>query len=75
MKRILVGAMFTLPLIATATLSKPASALEINVNPQIHRSADRPTYQERYERREWTPRHYEERNHRRVFVPGHYEER
>jgi len=75
MKRMIAGAMFVLPLIATSVLSKPASALEVNVNPQIHRYSDRPTYAQRYEQREWTPRHYEYRNQRRVFVPGHYEDR
>ena len=69
MKRILVGAMFTLPLIATA-LSKPASALE--VNPQVHRYPDGATYAQRYARRVWVPGHYEYRYHRRYWVPGHY---
>ena len=74
MKRMIAGAMFVLPLIATSVLSKPASAAEV-FNPQFHRYPDRPTYARAYEQREWTPRHYEYRNQRRVFVPGHYEDR
>ena len=71
MKRIIVGAMFALPLIATS-LSKPASALEVLINPQVHRYPDRPTYNQRHERREWIAGHYEYRDHRRYWTPGHY---
>jgi hypothetical protein len=81
MKRILVGAMFTLPLIATA-LSKPASALEVNNNPQLSKAVGQPEYIAQYDGRYQQPDggRYREQDRgryqqRRTWVPGHYEYR
>ncbi|MGI8500487.1 MAG: hypothetical protein ACR2LR_05025 [Hassallia sp.] len=72
MKRIIAGVMIAMPLMMT-TLATKASALEVIVNPGIHRISPKAELIARGRHRVLVPAHWEYRNHRRVRVPAHYE--
>jgi hypothetical protein len=72
MKKIIAGAIVTLPLMMM-TLGAKASAAEVFVNRGVNPNASRSEFIARARHRVLVPGRWEYRNHRRVWVKAHYE--
>lgn len=71
MKRMIIGAILTIPLTIATLSTQQASASEANVNPQVQSLASKPTLIA-FRRRVYVRGHWEHTRHSRRWVPGHY---
>ena len=70
-KRVVIGAILTLPVLAAAVPAQQASASEALINPHVQTAASRPTLIA-YRRRVRVAGHYEGRGRYRRWIPAHY---
>ncbi len=74
LKRMIFGAIVTLPLTIATLPTQQASASEVMINPHFQSLSAKPTFIARG-RRVWVRGHWERTHHGRRWVPPHYEYR
>jgi len=74
LKRIVLGAIVTLPLTIATLSTQQASALQVIVNPQAHAQASRPTLIA-LKHRVRIAGHWQGTGRNRKWIPAHYEYR
>ncbi|MFL9451321.1 MULTISPECIES: YXWGXW repeat-containing protein [Nostocales] len=74
MKPIIAGTLLALPFAIASIPTQQASALEVIVNPRVHRAPAPVVISRRVERQRqrWIPGHWERRRNGRVWIPGRY---